>query len=100
MVSLVFSSPDALFYLDGLYKGKKTFTSYTFNQGLCVGAIGYGDTTYNWNGMIDEFRVSTVARSSNWLWACAMGVASNTSFQTYGPVFQSAASRGTMLLIR
>jgi hypothetical protein len=36
-------------------------------------------------GIIDEPRVSTVARSANWVWAVYMNMASNaTAFQTYG----------------
>jgi hypothetical protein len=35
-------------------------------------------------GMVDEVQVSSVARSSNWIWAAWMNVASNTAFNNYG----------------
>lgn len=97
MVSLVFSDTSAQFYLDGIYRGKKTIDSnYTLNQNLLMGMF---NGSYNWNGLIDEVRVSTVARSSNWLWACAMGVASNATFQTYGPI-KSSGGNGTLVVLR
>ena len=44
-------------------------------------------------GIIDEPRVSTVARSSNWVWAEYMNTASNTPvFQTYGAAILSGSA--------
>ena len=37
-------------------------------------------------GLADEVRISSVARSSNWIWACWMTQASNTPFQAYEQV--------------
>ena len=37
-------------------------------------------------GVIDEARVSYVGRSSNWVWACWLNQASNTTFLGCGPV--------------
>ena len=37
-------------------------------------------------GFFDEMRISSVARSSNWIWACWMNVASNNVFGNYGLV--------------
>ena len=37
-------------------------------------------------GLIDEFQVSSVAQSSNWVWACYQNMASNSVFNTYGPI--------------
>jgi hypothetical protein len=34
-------------------------------------------------GMLDEVRFSSVVRSADWLWACYMNSASNSSFNTY-----------------
>lgn len=45
-------------------------------------------------GQIDEARISCVARSSNWIWACWMNQASNAVFATTTvgvPVIQNAA---------
>ena len=37
-----------------------------------------------WLGVIDEVRISNVSRSTNWLWAEWMNIASNGVFNTYG----------------
>lgn len=37
-------------------------------------------------GIVDEFRVESVARSTNWVWATWMNMASNSAFATYAPV--------------
>jgi autotransporter-associated beta strand protein len=51
---------------------------------------GSGNNAY-YRGDLDEVRISSVARSSNWLWACYMNQASNTpGFAAYG----AAASAG------
>jgi hypothetical protein len=39
-----------------------------------------------WDGMIDEVNISTVTRSSNWLWATWMDTASNSVFNSYGSI--------------
>ncbi len=36
------------------------------------------------NARMDEVRVSSVARSSNWLWATWQNIASNAAFNSYG----------------
>jgi hypothetical protein len=38
------------------------------------------------NGRLDEVRISSVARSSNWLWATSQNIASNNMFNSYGSV--------------
>lgn len=38
------------------------------------------------NARMDEVRVSSVARSSNWVWATCQNIASNSAFASYGPV--------------
>ena len=44
---------------------------------------------YNMDGLIDEMQMSSVARSTNWIWATWLNMASNTAFTSYGQV-QSA----------
>jgi len=56
-----------------------------------------GDVSYYYNGMLDEMRLSNVARSSNWLWACFMNQISNSSFNCYGRVMYP---QGTVIIIR
>jgi len=38
---------------------------------------------FYWKGMIDEARIESVARSSNWVWATWMTVASNSALASY-----------------
>ena len=40
--------------------------------------------TYYFPGPLDEVRLSAVPRSSNWVWACYMNMASNSVFNSYG----------------
>jgi len=48
---------------------------------------GWAPYRYNClDGVLDEVRISAVARSTNWAWATWMSVASNRVFSTYGPV--------------
>jgi hypothetical protein len=39
------------------------------------------------NARLDEVRISSVARSSNWLWATYQNIASNAAFASYSAVF-------------
>jgi len=48
---------------------------------------------YYYGGLMDEVSVSTVTRSSNWVWACYMNQVSNTAaFQTYGSAMVAGLS--------
>ena len=38
------------------------------------------------NARMDEVRISNVARSTNWLWATYLNIASNNAFNSHGPV--------------
>ncbi|MEM7396413.1 MAG: DUF11 domain-containing protein, partial [Verrucomicrobiota bacterium] len=52
-----------------------------------IGGGGIWDPTGNYfDGMMDEVRISTVARSSNWLYAAWLNMASNSDFVCYGPL--------------
>ncbi|OGV82314.1 MAG: hypothetical protein A2340_03125 [Lentisphaerae bacterium RIFOXYB12_FULL_60_10] len=53
---------------------------------LHLGAAGTSWTTLRFDGLVDEVRISTIDRSSNWVWACAMNQGSNATFNTYGIV--------------
>ena len=66
-------------------------SSYTLVYGTYNLNIGrdYFNTDSNhrtFKGLIDEVRVSSVAHSSNWVWACYQNTASNTAFNSYGTV--------------
>jgi hypothetical protein len=45
--------------------------------------------------VIDELRIETVPRSSNWIWACWMNAGSNSVFNSYGAI-TSSGSTGTV----
>ena len=46
----------------------------------------YVGTDRWFDGLMDEIRISTVARSSNWIWASRLTTISNESFTAYGGV--------------
>lgn len=45
-----------------------------------VAYIARRDSQYGFNGLLDEMQVSSVPRSTNWIWASWMNMASNTAF--------------------
>ncbi len=66
------------------------------NQATATTAAPYANTTQLWlgadsgrdylNGRLDEVRVENLARSSNWVWASYLTVASNSTFASYATV--------------
>ncbi|MEM7393408.1 MAG: DUF2341 domain-containing protein, partial [Verrucomicrobiota bacterium] len=74
------------FYLDGVERGRLTdFTrpSVAIRTSNLIGESNWpGDDFYE--GQLDEVRISTVERSSNWVWATWQTMASNDSFTCYG----------------
>jgi len=91
-------------YLDGLLlrewgEWQGVFDSSAaspFSIGIArAGSSDWGDL----NGVLDEARVSSVARSSNWVWACWMNQGSNhLDFVTYGEaqaITSGATTNGT-----
>jgi hypothetical protein len=52
---------------------------------------------YNLDGLLDEMRVEHVARSTNWIWACYMNMASNAQFATYA---NAPLAKGMLLIVR
>ncbi len=60
-----------------------TQAPYNISEQVWIGA----DLNRNYlNGQLDELRVETVARSSNWVWAAYQNVASNATFTSVSPV--------------
>ncbi len=45
---------------------------------------GVPETTNRWNGIMDEVRISTTGRSSNWIWACWLNQSAGAGFCDYG----------------
>ena len=61
--------------------------------------IGNRDGTGQpFNGKVDEVRISSVARSTNWVWATYQSQASNGTFQVYAPVTTNIVSNVTVSL--
>jgi hypothetical protein len=79
------SATNAVLYVDGVFT--KALSLATAGNPSALGnptLIGRHATTYS-VGNYDELRVSSAQRSSNWIWATYMNMASNTTaFQTYG----------------
>ena len=70
------------FYYNGQPDGSSTYSQIQGASGPSL-YIGYrGDGSYM-NGQIDEARLEATPRSSNWIWACYMTMASNNAFSAY-----------------
>jgi hypothetical protein len=60
--------------------------NYTFaDHDLHLGDWGYTGWARRFQGVLDEVQISSVVRSSNWIWAAYMNMASNAVFSTNGP---------------
>ena len=70
------------------------------SQNVRLGSIPGIAGSYYWNGFIDEARISSVARSSNWVWACYLTMASNTVFNNYGAMAKQPTPKGTVIMFR
>ncbi len=82
----------AWYYVVGTYDGT---TMQLFKNGLSIASTAFAVTVKprttalfsttpgeNLNGVLDEMRLSSVARSPNWIWACWMNMATNSTFVT------------------
>jgi hypothetical protein len=67
---------------------------YTMSIGAYNGNGDGGPVTLGLDAIIDEVRVEQVFRSTNWIWATYLTVASNASFSVYGSV-QTGGSTNT-----
>jgi len=77
---------DTALYIDGQRVATGTLPRDTSTSALSIGAAGAGTNPFD--GLMDEVRISSVARSSNWLWAAWMTQASNSTFVVYSNVLQ------------
>ncbi len=84
-------------YLDGTAVAQGTLTGTVAadttlnNQYGGSDEAGAGVTNRWFKGTMDEVRVSSVARSDNWLWASWNNVFSNETFATYGTLQEVGA---------
>ena len=78
----------ARLYVDGLDRSLSTGARTDFpDQGNL--ALGYmTNNVYYFKGTMDEARIETQTRSSNWVWASCMTVASNSMLASYSVVTQ------------
>ncbi|NLL83182.1 MAG: LamG domain-containing protein, partial [Lentisphaerae bacterium] len=79
-VALVRDTGVEYIYVDGKYIKSRTCPTVGNNQNIYLGS-GY---SANFQGEIDEFRVSEVARSADWVWAEWRNMDAPTSFATFG----------------
>lgn len=82
----------AKFYVDGLEHTVTDDVRTDFaNQALLL--LGrFTNSTYPFKGVMDEMRIESTIRSSNWIWAAAMSTPSNTTFLTYDGAMQRPPS--------
>jgi hypothetical protein len=82
-------SKTSIFYQNG---SSVFSTTATANLTQDSGALIIGnrsDGTRTLAGVLDEFRVSQVTRSANWIWAEYLNMASNAVFNSYGAAGQN-----------
>jgi hypothetical protein len=74
-------------YVDGVEESISANLSQAINT-ASFGDVRIGDDfvgTRPFNGSIDEVRISSMVRSSNWVWACWMNQGNHDSFVSYDP---------------
>jgi len=76
-------------YLNGANLTNGTGIAQNDNSAMNI-AREYGGRFLN--ARVDEVRVSSVARSSNWLWATYQNIASNSVFNSYGSAAMLASN--------
>jgi hypothetical protein len=91
--ALTFSSGTWKLYKNGIQANTLAGKASPLN--LNSWRIGYVNQTafggtYYFGGAMDEIRISSVADSSNWVWACWLNGVSNTLFNTYGTASSAA----------
>lgn len=89
-VSVAYVNKKPTIYLNGL-PVRSNYTSPKSNVWAPL-SIGSHSSYGGFPGMMDEVRIESVSRSSNWIWACWMNMASNELFNSYG-VVQGAANQ-------
>lgn len=85
-------------YVNGVLRGQGNCTNVLRGLGPDLRFGAYKAGGYAFDGSMDEVRMSSVPRSSNWLWACWLNQASNSAFIGYSAV--RSTRRGTAVLIK
>ncbi len=90
-VSGVIDGNSKRIYVNGALRASTTFSgSVSSALPLWFGAQNRVGFPYWYQGAMDEARISSVARSANWIWAEWMNLASNSVFLDYGTVGNGA----------
>jgi hypothetical protein len=75
----------AQLFVDGTDRTSSSSTLTDFANQNTVYLGRFADAGYYFKGSLDEVRLETNARSSNWIWAAWMTTASNAAFTAYAP---------------
>ena len=78
---------DLIHYVDGTNNGTDATQGKAINtqpERSVLLAADPWDASRAWDGLLDEVRISSVARSADWLWAEHQAVVSNATFMAYG----------------
>jgi len=83
----------AAFYVDGesVASGTVTLPPLVTRVNNYIGRSNWGNDSF-FKGAMDELRLSSRARSVDWVWAEWLNMASNASFCSFGPVEQRAST--------
>jgi len=81
-VAVVARGGRTLVYLNGREAGQ----CVTNVHGAVMRFLGASSGSQSWSQYTDEMRLDSVARSSNWVWACWQTVADHEAFTRYGSV--------------
>jgi hypothetical protein len=94
-VAITTDGVTARLFIDGLQNGGTGLVDLNPpTSNMRIGNTGLSSDDFE--GVIDEVRFSDVVRSPDWIWACCMNTASNSTFNTY----EMAAEPGLMLIVR
>ncbi len=86
VAATVSASSNSLLYANGsVVQTTAGFQYGSAANRLTIGSyVNYGTPYEHWLGRMDELRISAVARSTNWVWAEYMSMASNETFAVPG----------------
>ena len=91
-LSVVWDGSNRRMYADGVQVGSDTWGPGDSGDGtLFVGANNAAGAN-NFHGIVDEMRISSVGRSSNWIWAAHQNVADYDAFVTHSPQVRADAA--------
>ncbi len=85
-ITVSYNDSGFVLYQDGMQKDSDagSVSVDSASEENTIGGMPSSGTDRYFNGDMDEVRISSVARSADWVWADYMTVASNTVFSAYG----------------